>query len=115
MGVNVGLRIVTSEDFVAYLFSAVSGCDAALPKFLWDFLLYLGIMVLLHAKCLYQLSVLVYVTVFLRVRVYVLSTSIFIFSTVEGMRINFACVHFDILFVYYCSFFFLFSFFLLFI
>jgi len=39
LGVNVGHPIVTSGDFVAWLFSAVRGGDAALPKLVWDFLL----------------------------------------------------------------------------
>ena len=37
-GVNVGRPVVTNGDFVAYLFFAVRGGDAALPKLLWDFL-----------------------------------------------------------------------------
>jgi len=36
-GVNVGHPIVTNGDFVAELFSAVKGGDAALLKLLWDF------------------------------------------------------------------------------
>jgi len=36
--VNVGLPIVTSVDFVAWLFSDARGGDAALPILLWDFL-----------------------------------------------------------------------------
>jgi len=39
-GVNVGHYIATSGDFVAQLFSAVRGGDAALPKLLRDFLSY---------------------------------------------------------------------------
>ena len=38
LGVNVGHPIVTNGNFVAYLFSAVRGGDAAVPKLLWDFL-----------------------------------------------------------------------------
>ena len=36
--VNVGHTIVTNGDFVAWLFLAVRGGDAARPKLLWDFL-----------------------------------------------------------------------------
>ena len=39
LAVNVGHPIVTNGDFVAQLFSAVRGGDAALPKLLWDVLL----------------------------------------------------------------------------
>jgi len=39
--VNVGHPIVINGYFVAYLFSAVRGGDAALSKLLWDFLLLL--------------------------------------------------------------------------
>ena len=35
----MGHPVVTNEDFVAYLFSAVRGGDAALPTLLCDFLL----------------------------------------------------------------------------
>jgi len=34
LGVNVGQPVVINGDFVAWLFSAVSGNDAALPKLL---------------------------------------------------------------------------------
>ena len=39
LGGNVGHPIVTSWDFVAWLFSAVRGGDETLPKLLCDFLL----------------------------------------------------------------------------
>jgi len=42
LGVNVGLFIVTSGDFVASVFSAMRGGDTGLPKLLWDFLFLLG-------------------------------------------------------------------------
>jgi len=41
--VNMGHPIVTNRDFVAYLFSAVGGGNAALPKLLWDFLLFMSL------------------------------------------------------------------------
>jgi len=38
LAVNVGHPILTNGDFMVYLFSAMRGGDAALPKLLWDFL-----------------------------------------------------------------------------
>ena len=38
LGVNVGHPIVINWDFVALVFSAVKGGDAALPKLFWGFL-----------------------------------------------------------------------------
>ena len=45
LGVNVGHPIITSGDSVTvtYLFSAVRGGDAALPKLRWDFLFIVGL------------------------------------------------------------------------
>jgi len=40
LSLNVGHPIVTNGDFVAQLFSAARGGDAALPKLLWDFFLH---------------------------------------------------------------------------
>jgi len=39
-GLNVGHPIITNEDLVAQLFSAVRSGDEVLPKLLCDFLLY---------------------------------------------------------------------------
>jgi len=44
LGVNVGHPIVTNGDFVE-LFSVVRGCDAALPKLLWNFLLSIDVII----------------------------------------------------------------------
>ena len=51
--VNVGHPIVTNGDLVALLFSAVRGGDAALPKLLWDFLLYLSIINTCRPECVH--------------------------------------------------------------